>query len=55
MPPGRIRMRPSRIGIQHGGMTFASILDSLGDLSSLGFGALAFAGLFIVLEALDRI
>lgn len=36
-------------------MTFASILDSLGDLSSLAFGALGFAVLFLVLEALDRV
>jgi hypothetical protein len=37
------------------GMTFASVLDSLGDLSSLAFGALAFAVLFLVLEGLDRV
>ena len=36
-------------------MTFASILDSLQDLSSLAFGVLAFAALFLVLEGLDRI
>jgi hypothetical protein len=36
-------------------MLLGSILDSLGDLSSLGFGALAFAALFLVLEALDRV
>jgi hypothetical protein len=36
-------------------MPLASILDSLGDLSSLGFGVLAFAVLFLVLEGLDRI
>jgi hypothetical protein len=36
-------------------MTFASILDSLGDVSSLAFGALAFAALFLILEALDRV
>jgi hypothetical protein len=36
-------------------MIFASILDSLGDLSSLALGALAFGALFLVLEALDRI
>ena len=36
-------------------MTFASILDSLGDVSSLAFGALAFAVFFLVLEGLDRI
>jgi hypothetical protein len=36
-------------------MFFASILDSLGDLSSLALGALAFAGLFLILEGLDRV
>jgi hypothetical protein len=36
-------------------MPFASVLDSLGDLSSLAFGALAFAVLFLVLEGLDRV
>jgi hypothetical protein len=36
-------------------MTFASLLDSLGDLSSIAFAALAFAALFLVLEGLDRI
>lgn len=36
-------------------MTFASILDSLGDVSSLAFGALAFAVFFLILEGLDRI
>ena len=36
-------------------MTFASILDSLGDVSSLAFGALAFALFFLMLEALDRL
>jgi hypothetical protein len=34
---------------------FASILDSAGDLSSLVFGVLAFAALFLILEGLDRI
>jgi hypothetical protein len=34
---------------------FASILDSLQDLSSLLLGALAFAVLFLVLEGLDRV
>ena len=33
----------------------ASVLDSLGDVSSLAFGVLAFAVLFLVLEGLDRI
>ena len=36
-------------------MTFASVLDSLADISSLAFGALAFAVLFLVLEGLDRV
>lgn len=36
-------------------MAFASILDSLGDLSSLAFGALAFAALFLLVEGLDRV
>ena len=36
-------------------MTFASILDSLGDVSSLAFGVLAFGLLFVVLAGLDRI
>jgi hypothetical protein len=36
-------------------MLFASILDSLGDLSSLGFGVLAFAALFLLIEGLDSI
>jgi hypothetical protein len=36
-------------------MVIASILDSLGDLSSLGFGLLAFAALFGLLEALHRV
>jgi hypothetical protein len=36
-------------------MTFASILDSLGDASSLAFFAIAFGALFLVLEGLDRI
>jgi hypothetical protein len=36
-------------------MTFASILDSLGDVSSLAFGAFAFGVLFLVLAGLDRV
>jgi hypothetical protein len=36
-------------------MNFASVLDSLSDVSSLAFGALAFAVLFLVLEGLDRV
>jgi hypothetical protein len=36
-------------------MTFASVLDSLGDVTSLALGALAFAALFLVLKGLDRI
>jgi|RhiMethySRZTD1v2_1073278.scaffolds.fasta_scaffold266407_2 hypothetical protein len=34
---------------------FASLLDSLGDVSSLAFAALAFAVLFLVVEGFDRI
>ena len=34
---------------------YASVLDSLQDLSSLLLGVLAFAVLFLVLEALDRV
>lgn len=36
-------------------MTFASVLDALGDVSSLALAALAFAGLFLLLEGLDRV
>jgi hypothetical protein len=36
-------------------MISASILDSLGDLTSLGLGLLAFAALFLLLEGLDRV
>jgi hypothetical protein len=36
-------------------MIFASVLDSLGDVSSLALGVLAFAALFLVLEGLDRV
>ena len=36
-------------------MLFASVLDSLGDLSSLAFGALAFGLLFLALAGLDRV
>jgi hypothetical protein len=36
-------------------MTFASVLDSLQDLSSLALGALAFATLFLLLKGLDRV
>jgi hypothetical protein len=36
-------------------MLFASVLDSLGDLTSLTLGALAFGVLFLVLEGLDRL
>jgi hypothetical protein len=34
---------------------FASVLDSLQDVSSLAFGVLAFALLFLVLEGFDRV
>ncbi len=33
----------------------ASVLDSLQDVSSLAFGVLAFAALFLVLVGLDRV
>lgn len=33
----------------------ASVLDSLQDISALGFGVLAFALLFLLLEGLDRV
>ena len=33
----------------------ASVLDSLGDVSSLFFALLAFAALFLLLEAFDRV
>jgi hypothetical protein len=36
-------------------MVLASILDSLQDVSSLAFAALAFALLFALLEGLDRV
>jgi len=36
-------------------MTFASVLDSLGDASSLAFGALAFGVLFLLIRGLDRV
>jgi hypothetical protein len=36
-------------------MTFASILDSLQDVSSIAIAALAFAALFLVLEGFDRV
>ena len=34
---------------------FASVLDSLQDVSSLVFAALAFAAMFLLLEGLERI
>ncbi len=34
---------------------FASVLDSLQDLASLGFGVLVFAALLLLLEGLDRV
>ena len=35
--------------------TFASVLDSFQDVSSLAIAALAFVVLFLILEGLDRI
>jgi hypothetical protein len=36
-------------------MVFASILDSLQDVSSLVFALVAFAALFLLVEAFDRV
>jgi len=36
-------------------VVLASVVDSLQDLSALGFGVLAFAVLFLILEGLDRV
>jgi hypothetical protein len=36
-------------------MFVASILDSLQDLSALAFAALAFAALFVLLKAFERV
>jgi hypothetical protein len=36
-------------------MPFASILDSLSDVTSLVFAAIAFAVLYLVIEGLDRV
>jgi hypothetical protein len=36
-------------------MLVASLLDSLQDVSSLAFALLAFAALFLLLEAFDRV
>jgi hypothetical protein len=36
-------------------MIFASILDSLQDVSSVIIAALAFAAVFLLLEGLDRV
>ncbi len=36
-------------------MIFASILDSLQDVSSVAIAALAFAALFLLLEVLERV
>ena len=36
-------------------MLFASILDSLQDVSSLVFALVAFAALFLLVEAFDRV
>ena len=36
-------------------LVLASVLDSLQDLSSLAFGALAFALLFLLLKGFDRV
>jgi hypothetical protein len=36
-------------------MLLASVLDSLQDVSSIAFAALAFAALFLLLEGLERL
>ena len=36
-------------------MIFASVLDSLADLTSIAVAALAFAVLFLLLKALERV
>ena len=36
-------------------LPIASLLDSLEDVSSLALAALAFAAMFLLLEALDRV
>jgi hypothetical protein len=36
-------------------MIFASILDSLQDVSSVAIAALAFAALFLLVEGLERV
>jgi hypothetical protein len=36
-------------------MIFASILDSLQDVTSVVFAVLAFAGLFLLLKGLERV
>ena len=36
-------------------MIFASFLDSLQDVSSVAFAALAFAALFLLIELLERV
>jgi hypothetical protein len=36
-------------------MAFASILDSLGDVSSIVFALIAFGAMFLLLEAFDRV
>jgi hypothetical protein len=36
-------------------MVFASILDSLGDVTSVLVAALAFAALFLLLKGLERV
>ena len=36
-------------------MIFASILDSLQDVSSVAIAALAFAALFLLIEVLERV
>ena len=43
------------MAVASGGVILASLLDTLGDLSSLGLAALAFLSLFLLVEGLDRV
>jgi hypothetical protein len=36
-------------------MIFASVLDSLQDITSLAFATVAFVALFLILKGLDRV
>jgi hypothetical protein len=45
----------TRAGLAWPVMLYASILDSLQDLSSLAFALIAFTVLFLLLEGFDRV